>query len=827
MGLRGRQRLLRTVPMSVRTSLTISLMMSALALTACSGGGSNDPTSSQPPPVSNPSSNAPTLSIEDATVGEADGSVTVHVKASAASRDEIMVDYNTVDGSATAGADYVSGSGTLDYPAGTTDQTVVVDLVNDTTPEPEESFHIKLSNPMNADIADGDGVVTIVDDDTSAVCGAPSIDAAADNGVFVWKDCSAGVWHVRVTNVASGTRYQGKLLASAGSLDNVTPVATEGDDAVTTPGQAEVDYTLTTDTGTEGFDFHASQDAGTCFGVSAPASAAGVLVGAGRLEVQAPFDLKTLAPCDTGGSASAGNYDVVVVFTDDQRFDTLKFMPNVTSRLVANGVDFTNAYVPTPLCCPARASTYSGGYLAQNTGVLDNNDPNGGMAAFDDSTNVGTRLQSIGYRTMFVGKWLNDYPNFTPYVPPGWDKFVGRAVYATITDWTDFRYIVGSSDTQSSMGSEVGAAGEYNAYFERDQITSFIDSTPADQPLLVFWSTTAPHPPFSPDEQDKSAFSNFTYRGRGYGETDLSDKPGWVQHPGVEDPTGSDEDVRNQLRTLLGLDRAIGTILDDLKARGRLDRTIFILTSDNGYMWGEHGLWAKNKPYEESLRVPMVVMMPGVASRTDAHLVSGVLDLVPTIYDALGISAHSDGMSLVPLLRDPQTPWRDELFFEKTTAAQYPNGMWAGLRRNDWKYIEYADGEEELYDLASDPYELENLAGDAAHESVRAAMAQRVDELRGIGIKPIRHDIVGTVAKPFSLTLEPWGGKAPLTWKIETGNLPPGLELNPASGEISGTPTTAGSWTFSARVTSASSDLATQRGEPKTFVSHALTIQIQ
>lgn len=216
--------------------------------------------------------------------------------------------------------------------------------------------------------------------------------------------------------------------------------------------------------------------------------------------------------------------NVVVVMTDDQRFDTIAKMPNLAA-LAKQGVQFTRAYQPTPVCGPARASTYSGGFRAQNTGVLENNGPNGGANLFDDRVNLGTVMQQAGYRTLFAGKWVNGYESHGTYVPPGWSTFVGRHSYATETSWFNFTYTVGASGPSAASRGRYATPHAYTTYYERDAVLRFIDAVPAGEPFFVFWSPSAPHSLAMPAPQDTAAFSHFTYRGRGVGETDLSDKP--------------------------------------------------------------------------------------------------------------------------------------------------------------------------------------------------------------------------------------------------------------------------------------------------------------
>ncbi|MFQ6115100.1 MAG: sulfatase-like hydrolase/transferase, partial [bacterium] len=269
-------------------------------------------------------------------------------------------------------------------------------------------------------------------------------------------------------------------------------------------------------------------------------------------------------------TSQKGPYNFVVILTDDQHWDTVgdtgvnaeiremfgrPIMPEVEQHLVAKGVLFTNAFVTTPLCCPDRASTLAGGFYAHNTGVLTNRPPNGGAQKFKDKETLSTLLQNEGYKTAFIGKYMNGYANIDPegYVPPGWTRFVATFKKKS---WTNYSVVIGCSGINPSLGV-IAEQTQYITDFQKDQALDFLEQY-GDSPFLLFLSTHAPHTPATPAAgEDEQLFSGYTYRGRAYGESDLSDKPAWVQTQAEEFESKidtRDELHRKQLRSLQAVD---------------------------------------------------------------------------------------------------------------------------------------------------------------------------------------------------------------------------------------------------------------------------------
>jgi N-acetylglucosamine-6-sulfatase len=479
----------------------------------------------------------------------------------------------------------------------------------------------------------------------------------------------------------------------------------------------------------------------------------------------------SLAPGGGGSEAGATGHapDIVVVMTDDQRWDTIASclpapglpggepsgacpMPNLREHLVGPGVAFTQAFTTTAICCPARASFLTGTH-AHTTQVLTNSKPDGGYSAFRplEPSALPVWLDRAGYRTGLFGKYMNDYGRCASppcRVPVGWDEWHAE---------------ISSSDTlyRGYTLNDNGSINDYpSSYFTTHlgQLTrNFILQAPADQPLFAFYAPVAPHHPATPAEGDGAAFGSMPpWRPAAYNEADVSDKPSWVrQLPRLGEAGRAPRDAfyRDQMESLLEVDRQIGRIVQALQATGRLANTLIVFTSDNGLSWGEHRYFSKKScPYEECHRVPMVVRYdPRTAGLADAKRLDPdpvlTIDLAPTIAEAAGLSdtPAMEGRSLLRLLGGAQlVDWRtamlgEDFGFRLKVGGEYvtipvlryirtfPGDPLGG----QWKYVELRSDPPatELYDELGDRAELASRHVDPQLGQVRSTLAGRLDAL--------------------------------------------------------------------------------------------------
>jgi arylsulfatase A-like enzyme len=221
-----------------------------------------------------------------------------------------------------------------------------------------------------------------------------------------------------------------------------------------------------------------------------------------------------------------------------------------------------------------------------------------------------------------------------------------------------------------------------------------------------------------------------------FNEEDISDKPQWVDDE-LANPHTMDKAYQKSLRSLMSVDEAIPKLLDAVHNIDQEQNTAIIYYADNGEAWGEHRLKeAKNCPYEECTRVPLILHFPKLISesRQNDQMVLNI-DLAPTIADFAGVNIPSkvDGLSLMPLLINPTADWRDQILIEHWPTDEGHGAIipeFSAIRTKEWKYVEYINGEKELYDLVNDPYEMENLVNEIKYKPFMSVLATHLQELR-------------------------------------------------------------------------------------------------
>jgi len=418
-------------------------------------------------------------------------------------------------------------------------------------------------------------------------------------------------------------------------------------------------------------------------------------------------------PEESKAPPQAARPNFVMIVLDDFETQSLWVLEQVQKRLATEGASFEQHFVSLPLCCPSRASIFTGQF-AHNHGVLSNVGRFGGLERFRElkreAETLPVWLQRAGYRTGLVGKYLNHYgaDRRSGGIPPGWNSW-----HAILEDRTasNGNYWM-NDDGRLSQGKE----------YQTDRLArlgaEFVTAQDA-RPFFLYVAPGAPHLPADPAPEHASAFLDLVLpRSPSFDEQDVSDKPAFLRKA---DPLNSGDVhrlqrfYRRRLQTLLSVDALVVQILDALERAGRLHDTYVFFTSDNGYLHGQHRFpGGKNAPYEEAIKVPLIVRGPAVprAVRLD-QLVSNV-DYAPTLLELAGLAvpASVDGQSFAPLLRSDPPPadrWRQAVLVEHwETGDPFPIPTFHLLRLQHEVYVEYITGESEYYDLRLDPYQLEN-----------------------------------------------------------------------------------------------------------------------
>lgn len=400
--------------------------------------------------------------------------------------------------------------------------------------------------------------------------------------------------------------------------------------------------------------------------------------------------------------------NILLIVTDDQRADTMRVMPKTRRIFGRGGTRFSEAFTPTPLCCPSRATLFTGRY-AHNHRVRTNEQ----ARRMEPGTTFQYYLHENGYQTGIVGKYLNSWKLWR--TPRDFDR------------WAYFSKGLGPGfDGYHGVPFNVDGkrieVEDYSTRFIAERSLELLrDFDLSDErPWLLVVTPFAPHGPSVPQRKYRHARVGRWPGNPAVLERDRSDKPRFVRalRPGMTahfDLRDGRAFRRSQLRTLMSVDDLVGRVFSQLRRLGESRETLAMFTSDNGIYWGEHGLSLKSLPYLPALKVPLYMRWPGRvdADRVDGRLV-GLHDIAPSLLDAAEIEVDpEDEMDGKSLFSDSV---RTNLLLEAWGEPLRKLPPWAALfSADDYQYIEYYDryGREsfyEYYDLAADPWQLLNQA---------------------------------------------------------------------------------------------------------------------
>lgn len=423
--------------------------------------------------------------------------------------------------------------------------------------------------------------------------------------------------------------------------------------------------------------------------------------------------------------AIAQQPNLIFLLADDQNFDSLGCYgnadvstPNI-DKLASDGLIFDHHYDTTAICMASRANILLGQY-EWKTGCNFNT---GNLSETQVKKSYPVLLRKAGYRTAFAGKFGVEIEGKQKEHDSFFDKWgggPGQTSYATKKNPSMAKYAKEYPHSTRSYGA-----------FGRDFVN---ESVEAKKPFCLSISFKAPHRPTTPDPIDSAVYAGKTFTkplnyGRNNGEHFAPQSKKGRQYLRFESwgySNNFDEVMAVYHQQIYAIDVAVGMVRDAVEKAGVADNTIIIYTSDNGFFCGAHGYGSKVLPYEESMRVPLIVYSPfhksaGKNQRTEA--LTANIDFAPTMLELAGVPVppEMDGKSLIPLLDDPSARIRDHLAIMNFWGPEQTHTF--GIVTERFKYLHwYYAGEgmkptEELYDLSKDRLELKNRAADAASAS--------------------------------------------------------------------------------------------------------------
>jgi N-acetylglucosamine-6-sulfatase len=508
--------------------------------------------------------------------------------------------------------------------------------------------------------------------------------------------------------------------------------------------------------------------------------------------------LPSAAQARPAAAAQDGRPNILVVMTDDQAQADLAHMPNVKRLLAARGTTFADAVDSFPLCCPSRATFITGQY-AHNHGVGGNFYPFGWYGMKHRANTLPAWLQGAGYRTALIGKWLNGYGARDAHgeVPAGFDTWRGLL---DVSAYDYYNFVMNQNGKLKTWGDadfarklvefakievipnpgglqgvldrlrDLFGPAPYSYWGTEDpkdyspdvtgEITEQLVRAEGDskKPFFIWWAPAAPHredvattlmgrPGRDPRPAPRHASKSSRYKlpkPPSFNEPDLADKPSNMQDAAKTMSQAQIDqlqlDYEGRIGSLLAVDDHVKTLVRTLKQTHQLQNTLIVFLSDNGWLQGQHRVTGdKFLPYEESVRIPLIVRGPGVpAGKTVKGQVANI-DFAPTLVDVANANAgrKMDGVSLLPTIRNPRKrPNRviEIEALERLFEGDIPVNAWdrpyKGVRTDRYTYVVYTEtGERELYDRRKDPYQLNNIAGNPAYAEIEAKLAAQLKKL--------------------------------------------------------------------------------------------------
>ncbi len=401
-------------------------------------------------------------------------------------------------------------------------------------------------------------------------------------------------------------------------------------------------------------------------------------------------------------------------------------------QLATRGVNFTNAHCQAPICMPSRTSLLTGTFPHRNGVYLIEQNLRDGEI-LKDAVTLPQYFKKNGYRTLRAGKI---YHRVQEGDADDWDESGDRFGWVWMGKLAGPEGISGlPTPSIFDFGPLPVKKEEMNDSRITDWAVDRLNQPAAEEPFFLAVGLVTPHlPHFTPTE----FYEQYPLDTLRLPETlpgDLDDLPPMglkftryfdstpMSHHNITRHGLWNKAVASYLATATFTDHCVGRLLAALEASPHADNTIVVLWSDHGFHMGEKMHWEKRSLWEESTRVPLIFSVPGEGQQRNVRSTRpvGLIDIYPTLVELCDLPPKEDlqGRSLVPLLNDPDLEWNHPVL-----TTHHPGNH--AIRSEHWRYIRYANGDEELYDHRSDPHEFHNLAGDESFAKIIRELASHL-----------------------------------------------------------------------------------------------------